>query len=73
MSEVQISAEHHKALMALTKPELIEKMVGAAIELKIAQSDLKTARSRLYECEEYGAQARVMIEAVMERWYHYSD
>ena len=52
--------------------ETIDKMSREkeAINKKVQQA-VNKLEDKLGQAEEYGEQARAMIEAVMERWYNY--
>ena len=58
-------------LMKMTKAELIEKFAIAACESEVNKKKCEKLQTKLDKAEEYIEQARAMIEAIMERWYHY--
>lgn len=80
--DVRLDKDLETKLFKLTKKELIEKIIIAACEAKVATEEvkqiktkmgreIKTLQTKLDKAESYVEQGRSMIEAVMERWYEY--
>ena len=69
----------------MTKKELLENLEHAAVEAEVFKLRCKTAledvdrltkkvsdlQTNLDKAESFVEQGRAMIEAIMERWYHY--
>jgi hypothetical protein len=71
MDEITLDEETVSKLMKLTKKELIEKFVLAAVEASVATQRANDISASLSKAETYVEQARSIIESIMERWYHY--
>ena len=69
--DVPLDAAMAKTLMNLTKKELVEKFVIAALAGELAKKEIATLRTKLDKAEAYIEQGRAMIESVMDRWHEY--
>lgn len=76
--EIDLDNEIAVKLGKLTKKELTEKYIEAALgahvaerRAKAAESEAQRLQTNLDKCEAYLEQSRSMIEAVMQRWYEY--
>lgn len=82
---VELDAETTAKLNAMTKKELIEKICAVSLEAKVSHmrcviaiedsdkafKEIETLKERLDKAETYVEQGRAMINALMDRWYHY--
>lgn len=74
----RIGEDMANRMLAMNKTELMEMTVVFMLRTKVQQETIKGAENdlgiverRLKKSEEYNEQARSMLEAIMERWYHY--
>jgi len=80
--DVRLDKELSGKLSKMTKKDLIERIIIASLEAKVATSELTETKIRLSneisalntkldKAEAYVEQGRAMIESVMNRWYEY--
>jgi len=68
---LRVPEEMLNQLKRMTKEQLISRICEIAIETKVANNKVKDMQTKLDKCEAYNAQARAMIEAIMDRWDEY--
>ena len=80
--EFKLCKELSSKLSKMTKKDLIERIIIASLEAKVATSNLteteirlsneiNVLQTKLDKAEAYVEQGRAMILSVMERWYEY--
>lgn len=76
--EVNLGKEMADKINSMTKKELINNVVVLSLRNHVQddtverlEKELARTKEHLDKAEDYVEQARGMIEAITERWYHY--